>query len=234
MLSKYKVLIVEDEVIVALDIKNTLHKLGLLVTNIAVDYNTAIQSVQTCVPDIILMDINLENSKDGIDTALSIQKIQNIPIIYITAFSDDITINRAIKTNPIHYMIKPFKREELKSTLKLAIFKIEQKNKNKNKLIVGENLIHIGNGYYFDREHQSLFYQNIPMKLGLKEKKLLTILLESRGNIVSFEQLTYEIWSEESVSDSTLRTLIYRLRTKLEHQLIETIPSFGCKLIPSH
>ena len=93
-------------------------------------------------------------------------------------------------------------------------------------------MTHIGNGYYFDIYHQSLFYQDIPMKLGLKEKKLLTILLEARGNIVSFDQLIYEIWSEETVSDSTLRTLIYRLRTKLEHRLIETIPSFGCKLIP--
>lgn len=78
-----------------------------------------------------------------------------------------------------------------------------------------------------------MFYQNIPMKLGVKEKKLLSILLEARGNIVSFEQLTYAIWSDETISDSTLRTLIYRLRTKLEHRLIETIPSFGCKLIPS-
>jgi len=232
MLNKYKVLIVEDEVIVALDIKNTLNKLELEVTDIAVSYDTAIESVKTDIPDLILMDINLENSKDGIETAISIQNIKNIPIIYITAYSDDMTINRAIKTNPIHYMIKPFKTEELKSTIRLATFKLEQKNKNK--LIVGENLIHIGNGYYFDIEHQSLFYQNMPMKLGLKEKKLLTILLESRGNIVSFEQLTYEIWSEESVSDSTLRTLIYRLRSKLEHRLIETVPSFGCKLIPPH
>jgi len=232
MLNKYKVLIVEDEVIVALDIKNTLNKLELEVTDIAVSYDTAIESVKTDIPDLILMDINLENSKDGIETAISIQNIKNIPIIYITAYSDDMTINRAIKTNPIHYMIKPFKTEELKSTIRLATFKLEQKNKNK--LIVGENLTHVGNGYYFDKYHQSLFYQNIPMKLGLKEKKLLTILLESRGNIVSFEQLTYEIWSEESVSDSTLRTLIYRLRSKLEHRLIETVPSFGCKLIPPH
>ena len=232
MLHKYKVLIVEDEIIVAIDIKNTLKKIGLEVIDFVTNYDDALMSVKINSPDLILMDINLKNSKDGIETAIAIQKIKDIPLIYLTAFSDDVTINRAIETNPMHYMLKPFKTEELKSTIRLSIFKIEQNNQNKNKLIVGENLTHVGNGYYYDLEHQCLFYQNIPMKLGVKEKKLLSILLEARGNIVSFEQLTYAIWSDETIADSTLRTLIYRLRTKLEHRLIETIPSFGCKLLP--
>jgi len=230
MQKKYKVLIVEDKVIIALDIKRTLLKLGLNVLNFAINYDEALESVKKYNPDLIMMDINLKNSKDGIETAIAIQKIKNIPLIYLTAFSDDKTISRAVLTNPIQYMIKPFKTEELKSTIKLFLYKIEKQDK----LIVGNTLIPVGNGYFYDTYHQNLFYQNIPMKLGLKEKKLLTILLESRGNIVSFEQLIYEIWSEETVSDSTLRTLIYRLRTKLEHKLIETIPSFGCKLIPLH
>jgi DNA-binding response OmpR family regulator len=234
MPTRYKVLIVEDEIIVALDIKNTLNKIGIKVTNFVVNYDEAILNVTMNIPDLILMDINLKNSKDGIETAIAIQKIKDIPIIYITAFNDDLTINRAILTNPIHYMIKPFRIEELKSTVRLALYKIEQKRKNINKFIVGANLTYIGNGYFFDKFHQSLFYQNMPVKLGLKEKKLLTILLEARGNIVSFDQLVYEIWSEETISDSTLRTLIYRLRTKLEYKLIKTIPSFGCKLIPSN
>lgn len=230
MIPKYKVLIVEDEVIVAMELKSTLEYLGLTVIDCVLNYDDAIASVHKNIPDLILMDINLDNSKDGIETAIAIQQIKSIPLIYLTAFCDDKTINRAVKTNPLHYMSKPFKRDDLKSTIKLSIYKIEQKNKNKNKLIVGENLTVVGNGYYYDQEHQSLFYQNIPMRLGLKEKKLLNILLNARGNIVSFNQLVYEIWPEETVSDSTLRTLIYRLRMKLEHRLIETIPSFGCKL----
>lgn len=230
MKNKYTVLIVEDEVIIALDIKRTLLLLGLNVLDFAVSYDEALESVKTYSPDLIMMDINLKNSKDGIETAIAIQNIKNIPLIYLTAFCDDVTINRAILTNPIQYMMKPFKTEELKSTIRLSLYKIEKQDK----LIVGKNLTHLGNGYFYDTYHQSLFYQNLPMKLGVKEKKLLSILLESRGNIVSFDQLMYEIWSEESVSDSTLRTLIYRLRTKLEYKLIETIPSFGCKLILSH
>jgi len=231
MIPKYKVLIVEDEVIVALELKSALEDLGLKVIDCVINFDDAIASVYRHIPDLILMDINLDNSKDGIETAIAIKNIKNIPLIYLTAFCDDETINRAVATNPLHYMTKPFKRDDLKSTIKLSIYKLEQENRKKSKLIVGENLTIVGNGYYYDQEHQSLFYHNIPMKLGIKEKKLLNIPLNARGNIVSFDQLIYEIWPEETVSDSTLRTLIYRLRMKLEHRLIETIPSFGCKLL---
>lgn len=125
MLHKYKVLIVEDEIIVAIDIKNTLKKIGLEVIDFVTNYDDALLSVKINSPDLILMDINLKNSKDGIETAIAIQKIKDIPLIYLTAFSDDVTINRAIETNPMHYMLKPFKTEELKSTIRLSIFKIE-------------------------------------------------------------------------------------------------------------
>lgn len=224
---KLKVLIVEDESIVALDIKNVLINLGLFVTNTVTNHDDALTCVKNNEPDIILMDINLENSKDGIQTTQSIQKIKNIPVIYLTAFSDDQTIIRAIETNPLHYMIKPFKRDELKSTMQLAIYKI---NQEKNDYYEKNNFFELGNGYYYDMEYESLYYKDIPIRLGLKERQLLSILVSARGNIVPFERLIYEIWPDEFVSDSTLRTLIYRVRTKLEYKTIETIPAFGCKL----
>ncbi len=226
---KLKVLIVEDETIVALDIKNVLISLGLIVTNSVTNHDDALISVKNDEPDIILMDINLENSKDGIETTQSIQKYRNIPIIYLTAFSDDLTINRAIETNPLHYMIKPFRRDELKSTIQLAIYKI---NQEKNEQYEKNNFFKLGNGYYYDIEYEALYYKDMPIKLGVKERQLLSLLIAARGNIIPFDKLIYEIWPSEFVSDSTLRTLIYRLRTKLEYKLIETIPAFGCKLTP--
>jgi len=226
---KLKVLIVEDETIVALDIKNVLASIGLCVTNSVTNHDDALKSIKNIEPDIILVDINLKNSKDGIQTTKSIQKIKNIPIIYLTAYSDDETINRAIETNPIHYMLKPFKRNELKSTMQLAIYKI---NQEKYKQYSNNNFFKLGNGYYYDIKNEALFYHDIPIKLGVKERQLLSVLISARGNIVSFDRLIYELWPDEFVSDSTLRTLIYRLRTKLEYRIIETIPAFGCKLIP--
>lgn len=223
-INKTKILIVEDESIVALDIKNTLTNFGYEVTNCVTNYNDAVNSVKTNKPELILMDINLGNGKDGINVAEEIQISQDIPIIYITAFADENTINRAIKTNPVSYLIKPFKREELKSNIMLGLYK----NKIVTNLSMEKTFIPLGQDYYFEERKNRLYYKALPINLGSKEKELLKILVESKGKIVPFEDIEYKIWGNNIVSNSTLRTLLYRLRAKLEHKLIETIPNVGC------
>lgn len=227
-MQKTKVLVVEDESIVALDIKKALLSLGFDITACVGDYEKAIKSVLENRPEIILMDIQLKNSIDGIETVKVIQKIYNIPIIYLTAYSDETTISRAIKTNPISYLIKPFKREELKSTILLGLYKINSSNQN----YVDNNCTNLGFNYYYDIKNEILFYDAIPIKLSLNEKKLLTILVEAKGALISFREIEYYIWPDYPVSNSAIRTLLYRLRSKLEYKIIETIPSIGCKLTP--
>lgn len=228
-MTKTRVLIVEDEAIVALEIKKALLKLDLEVTNTISSYDEVFDCITDKEPDIILMDINLEGSpKDGIEIVCEIQKIRNIPIIYLTAYSDDKTIDKAIATNPIGYLIKPFRIQELKSTILLGLYKIN----HPNDVTIYKNCLHIGFNYYFDLKSKSLYYKNKPIRLSLKEKELIVILVEARGAIVSFEQIEYYLWPDKPVSDSALRTLVYRLRSKLDYKLIETVPSFGCKLTP--
>lgn len=228
-MNSIKILVVEDETIVALDIRSALKKLQYEVTDIVTNYDDALQSVEENTPDIVLMDINLDNSKDGIETAHTIQsKYHNIPIIYLTAYSDDTTIQRAIATNPIGYLIKPFKREELKTTIVLGLHKM-------NKIQPLQKLSHqeLGDHYTYDLENGSLFCKGMPVKLSLKESILVKLLIEAKGQIVPFGELEYHIWPDEPISNSTLRTLVYRTRAKLDYKFIETIPSFGCKLTPT-
>ncbi|WP_417326397.1 response regulator [Halarcobacter sp.] len=221
-----KFLIVEDEAIVALDIKKSLENLGYYVVACATNYDEALKFVKEKEPSIILMDINLKNSKSGIDAAIDIQKIKNIPIVYITAYSDEETIKKAVKTNPIAYLLKPFKREELKTTIYLALHKIN----SSYELFKNKDFIHLGLNYYYNLKDETLFYENLRIKLSIKERALLSILVEAKGSIVSFNSLEYLLWPDYPVSKGALRTLIYRLRTKLEYKLIETIPSLGCKI----
>ena len=136
-MDKIDILIVEDEAIVALEIKRTILKMGFGVTDMVTNYDDAIKSIKEKLPNIVLLDIHLKNSKDGIETAHAIKEIASVPIIYLTAFCDDKTIERAVETNPIGYLVKPFKREDLKSTLQLAIYKI------KNSKSIELSLIHI-------------------------------------------------------------------------------------------
>lgn len=221
-----KILIVEDESIVALDIRSALRKLNYEVTDMVTSYEQAIQSVKNNCPDIALLDINLQNSKDGIAIAKKLQKMMDISVVYLTAFSDDDTLQRAVKTNPLGYILKPFTRAELKSSLILAIHKM---NISKE-IIPDKNTIDLGFNYYYNTKQEQLYLTNLPVRLSIKENNLLQLLIHARGSILSFQDIEHQLWPAESISQSTLRTLIYRMRTKLEHRLIETIPSLGCKI----
>ena len=225
-MKKTKILIVEDESIVALDIKRTLEKFNYEVTNTAINYSEAINSVISNKPDLILMDVNLGKSKDGIDTVKEIKMLNDIPVIYLTAFCDEETISRAIETKPVSYLIKPFKQDELKSNIMLGLYK--------NRVICDtqndKKMISLGENYYFEKDKSELFYNSLAINLGRKEKLLLKMLIDAKGQIVRFEDIENIIWGSQIISSSTLRTLIYRLRAKFEYKIIETFPNIGCRI----
>lgn len=221
-MQKTKLLIVEDEILIALDIKQSVEKMGFEVIDYVTTFDEVKEVLDNQIPDIILMDINLEESIDGIEI---VNKIKNykIPTIYLTAYTDEKTISRAIKTEPIGYIVKPFNTDELKATILLGMHKL-QKEKSLN-----SNYLHLGESYYFDKINEQLFFNNVHIKLSKRERKLLLVLIEASGNIVSFIDIEREIW-EDVVTDSALRVLIFRLRSKLDHKFIETVPTVGCRL----
>ncbi|MEA3352298.1 MAG: response regulator [Campylobacterota bacterium] len=222
-----KILVVEDEQIVSFEIESALESLGFGTIRSGKNYEEAILMTKKLKPDVVIMDINLEKSqKDGIDTIHDIKVLlPNIHVIYLTAFSDDDTLDRAMETNPCAYLIKPFKREELKTTIKIALNNNKQKNTN-----IPNTLKELGDGFYFDIEKQLLYKNDIPIKLSKNEKSLLTFLLDARGNIVSFEDIERNVWSDRVVANSTVRSLIHRLRCKLNPKLIKNHLGIGCQL----
>jgi CheY-like chemotaxis protein len=126
-----KVLVVEDEKIIALDIKMLLQKAGYEVVGIADSYEEAIHKVQEELPDIILMDIILKGYYNGIDAAHKITGEYDIPIIYLTALSNDDTfLDARLEGKPFAYLVKPLKDEELINTIKALI-----ENKDRNKAV---------------------------------------------------------------------------------------------------
>ena len=223
-MKKIDILVIEDEALVALEIKQAIHKIGFNVIDMVTNYSDAMKSIQANNPDLILLDIHLQNSRDGIEIAESMKKFKNIPIVYLTAYADDDTMKRAMQTNPIGYLVKPFKREDLKSIIFLSLYKLQ------NMSSTDTSLMEIGDGYYYDIHNKNLFFNEFPIKLSSKEKSLLELLIESRGNIVPFGVLEEYIWEGNPVSEGSLRVLLHRLRGKMEYKLIETIPSFGCRL----
>ena len=104
---KEKILIVEDERIVAEEMRQTLQKMGFTVTGVVSKGQDAIKAVSENPPDLILMDIRLKGEMDGITAAGVIMEKFSIPVIYLTAYSDDETIQRAKMTKPLGYILKP-------------------------------------------------------------------------------------------------------------------------------
>ncbi len=127
-----KILIVEDERIVALDISATLKSLGYEIASIAVSGVEAIEVVEKEKPDLILMDIRIKGELDGIQTAELIQANYNIPIIYLTAYADEETLSRAKITEPYGYVIKPYDKKILNSVIEMALYKNRMERKVKD------------------------------------------------------------------------------------------------------
>jgi len=122
-MSQCKILVVEDERITAEDLKNTLHRLGYLVTGIASSAESFYKCIESEIPDLVLMDIYLKGNKDGIQLASEIKQNHNIPVIYLTAFSDSNILDRAKVTGPFGYVLKPFQERELHSNIEMALHK---------------------------------------------------------------------------------------------------------------
>lgn len=118
-----RILIVEDETIVALDLKNTLTILGYDVVGMATSGLQAVEKAKKERPDLVLMDIILKGEMDGIQTARAIRSHLNIPIIFLTACVDEKTLQRAKVTEPFGYLIKPFEERELHSHIEIALYK---------------------------------------------------------------------------------------------------------------
>jgi len=122
-MEKTRILVVEDETIVAMDIANTLRKLGHEVTGTVPSGEQAVASVKENKPDLIFMDIGLKGGMDGIETAARIRSQYGIPVIYLTAFVDEKTLDRAKATIPAGYITKPFEENDLRIAIEVGLYR---------------------------------------------------------------------------------------------------------------
>jgi len=133
------ILIVEDEMIIAANISLQLTHLGYEVTGIIPRAKEVLPKIRQQIPDILLIDINLKGNLDGIELAHLIQKEYKIPIIYLTANSDEAHFSRAKATNPYSFISKPFKKLDLQRAIELTLVRIqEEQNSDKNLDLVSE------------------------------------------------------------------------------------------------
>jgi len=120
-MSTARVLIVEDESIIALDIQTSLQNAGYQVVSIATNAEEALSYTADLQPDLVLMDIRLRGEMDGVETAEQIRQTWQLPVIFLTAHADENTLSRAKKTQPFGYILKPFEDRELITMIEIAL-----------------------------------------------------------------------------------------------------------------
>lgn len=126
-----RALIVEDEMLIAEELKERLSRLGFEVIGPVDSAEEGIAIATRELPDVILMDIRLKGKKDGIQEAQEIRQLVDLPIIYVTAYSDRRTVERVRRTEHDGFILKPFHRHELQSTIQVAIQRRIRREKEK-------------------------------------------------------------------------------------------------------
>jgi len=120
-MSDENVLIVEDELIIAREMEARLKTLGCAVIGIADTGQHALQVLEIATPDLVLMDIGLPGSMDGVETAREIGRRWSVPIVFVTGLGDETTLNRARVAQPCGYLVKPFSEEAFRTSVKWAL-----------------------------------------------------------------------------------------------------------------
>ena len=181
-MSKANILVVEDESIVSKDIQLSLKKLGYNVIGSATTGEKAIDLALSLQPDLILMDIMLKGDINGIRATKRIQTKANIPVIYLTAYADENTLERAKVTQPYGYIIKPFKEIDLQTSIEMALYKFK---KEQEILDDRDRLYSIVNNESVD----FLFVKNNTQLIKLKASDVLYIeALKDYVNIVTSDK----------------------------------------------
>lgn len=154
-----KIVILEDEMIIALDIASRLRELGYEVMQILGHSDKAIDYLSFHTPDLLLCDIRINGANDGIDVVKAVQKKRKFPVVFLTSMSDIDTLNKAKKVLPYGYIVKPFTSSDLSASIEVALFKFQSEldllllSKDKLDKILQDPLTDIEFNYLKDITH---------------------------------------------------------------------------------
>lgn len=222
-----KILIVEDEAIPANYLKKVLTHEGYDVMQIVDTGLGAIQVAHKESPDLILMDVMLQDHISGCDAALEISKKDpNILIVFLTAFSDKEMIDFAVASKAFAYLLKPYRDKEILATLELAKAHLGYSTP----AIKDDNILALVDGYYYHIDSQSLFHHSKEIvSCGPKALELIALLCKHKHYTVKTKTIHETLWDAPR-SQQTLRSLVYRIRENTSQDLIMNISKLGYKI----
>lgn len=232
-----KILIVEDERIIAEDIKRCLLNFDYEVLDIVSNGEDAIVSTSLLKPDLILMDIKIDGEIDGIETAQRILKSHDLPIVYLTANADEVTVARAKETTPYGYLIKPFEEADLFATLQVAYYKYEsekalKKSEERFRTLIEENtdgivvvdekgiiqFVNTASVILFEKEKVDLLFNEYGYPISNKAFTEIEIMLNSGNKRVVESHVVETEWEGKRAFLATLRDITKRKKAEEDLQ----------------
>jgi len=210
-----KILVVEDDEIIGESIQDYFE-----LTGNKVDYfsnpKKVLETIHPAYYDIFLFDVNMEGM-NGFELYKELQKYADVPVIFITAYSDVEHLEEAFDLGAADYIKKPFELKELDLRVKKLLFK-------------KVNYVEINENYKFDLKKLKLFYKDKEVELTNNEKYFLELLCQNIGQVVDTEIIKDYLWEDKAVCDNTLRTQIKKLRSKLQDNFIKNVRGSGYKI----
>ncbi len=249
-MSKPKILIVEDESIIAINLKETIIELGYDSCGVAPNRCRTLKLLdEGCAPDLILMDIYLSGPTTGIVFAKELkQMLPQVPVIFLTANSELTTIKEASSSFAYGYILKPYKKNILKANIDIALNKAQEdfkqssnleNIKNINKILQTKldskesqniTIFKLKYNYLYDNESKTLYHNDKIVKLTQKERSIVDILCHNAGSVTSQDQLEYSIWQDRPAGYAAFRSILHRLRSKIDKRLITNQNNLGYKI----
>jgi len=214
MILPKNIVIVEDEVITQRYLKDILTQYNVTISGCFDNAADTVEGVKNCICDMLLMDINIKGPIDGIQLAKDLLQTYDFPIIFITAHNDDNTFQEVLELAPYGFIEKPFSSKDIVFTLQLAYqrYLSYKENNTKEESKILHDYVILDKHYKYSREQSILYYDDKPVKLNIKQSRLIEVLIQNVNNAVSYQMLISTIWEDDDISDSALRTLVYSIR----------------------
>jgi len=202
------IIIVEDEIMTQHFLQEILSNHSINITACLDNAKDTLKVFQELPCDMILMDLDISGSTDGLTLARKLLIKRKIPIVFITAYSDNETRQEALDLSSYGFIAKPFTTKELLSTIQEGYNRFQTTYSKKS--IPTELLLN--NEYKFLFTTNILYHKDKIVPLSQKEQKLLSILVKNYQKVVSSETITKELWGDKETTNSNLRNFIYKLR----------------------
>ena len=221
------ILVVEDESIIAIDIRNRVLNLGYGVSGAAATGEDAIAIAEETLPDLVLMDIKLRGEMDGVEAASRIRLNLDIPVVYLTAYANASTVERAKFTEPFGYLVKPFELKELLARL-CALTRRQSTNTAKTSILAVAELS-------MDTHTRVVMRGDKLIELTAKEYAVLECLMREPERVLTRTEIAesvwnYDVYNQSNVVDVYIRNLRRKIDDPFEQKLIQTVRGAGYRL----